>query len=526
MSDAESSNLGIIRSAVSGEELVRLAADDLPVLAETQGTSVLALKRVLAKRINMSRFRQRLLTDDGELLHDDTLLSPPLNLVKLELLKPDEDRDAAFLDACAENRVAEVENRLCGPQDPNTVSIITTHDDDDGDEEHLTAFSVAAQHGHPEVVSLLLEADADTDMCGNIYGETPLLSAAFNGDLDIVWLLLEAGADKEKFDIDGQTALHNASEEGHLETVRLLLESGANRDPCDNPFASCIWRWPFGSGAASARFRCKKRAMRQPRQNTFTFVCKKWPFGSSVFVAGSSVFVAGGRCKQRSMRQQRQNTFAFCIWRWPFGNGAASARVSCNNDPCDNQGGTPLHLFAKVAEVVCLLLEAGANKEKFDSEGKTALHRDSMLGNLELAQLLLELGADKDKEDNQQATPLHWAAKFGRFEVVDLLLKQTDGGVAREAPPELASRDLLGKSIECGWRSHYFPLKKRQELRSCSLRSYMSVIVARCGIRAEDPWLHVWEFPFCMPLQCLFSWNLNMHWICNEFETILCCTAA
>ena len=35
MSNAESSNLGIIRSAVSGEELVRLAADDLPVLAET-----------------------------------------------------------------------------------------------------------------------------------------------------------------------------------------------------------------------------------------------------------------------------------------------------------------------------------------------------------------------------------------------------------------------------------------------------------------------------------------------------------
>ena len=110
----------------------------------------------------------------------------------------------------------------------------------------------------------------------------------------------------------------------------------------------------------------------------------------------------------------------------------------------------PYICLQKVAEVVCLLLEAGADREKFDSEGKTALHRDSMLGNLELAQLLLELGADKDKEDNQQATPLHWAAKFGRFEVVDLLLKQTDGGVARGAPPELASHDILGKSIECG----------------------------------------------------------------------------
>ena len=97
----------------------------------------------------------------------------------------------------------------------------------------------------------------------------------------------------------------------------------------------------------------------------------------------------------------------------------------------------PYICLQKVAEVVCLLLEAGADREKFDSEGKTALHRDSMLGNLELAQLLL-------------ATPVHWAAKFGRFEVVDLLLKQTDGGGGRGAAPELASHDVLGKSIECG----------------------------------------------------------------------------
>ena len=364
MSNAECSNLGIIRSAASGEELVRLAADDLPVLAETQGTSVLALKRVLAKRINLSRFRQRLLTDDGELLHDDTLLSPPLNLqlVKLELLKPDEDRDAAFVDACAENRVAEVENRLCGLQDPNTVSIITTDDD----EEHLTAFSVAVQYGHPEVVSLLLEADADTDMCGDICGETPLLSAAFNGDLDIVRLLLEAGADKEKFDIDGQTALHNASEKGHLETVRLLLESGSNRDPCDNQGRTPLHLAFEGGHLEVARLLLDSGAKKEPCDSQ-----GRTPL---------HLFAKGGH----------------------------------------------LEVMPFVLQVVRLLLEEGANRVPCDNQGRTPLHLPSEGGHLELAQLLLELGADKDKEDNQQATPLHWAAKFGRFEVVDLLLKQTE----------------------------------------------------------------------------------------------------
>ena len=320
MSNAEGSNLGIvIRSAASGEELVRPAADDLPVLAETRGTSVRVLKQALAKRINLSRFRQRLLTDDGELLHDDTLLSPPLNLqlVKLELLKPDEDRDAAFVDACAENRVAEVENRLCSPQDPNTVSIITIDDD----EERLTALSVAVQHGHPKVVSRLLEADADTDMRGDICGKTPLLSAAFNGDLDIVRLLLEASADKEKFDIERRTALHIASEEGHLETVRLLLESGTNRDPRDNQGRTPLHLAFEGGHLEVAQLLLDSGAKRDACDNQ-----GRTP----------ALHVIAKRCSLELV-------------------------------------GLLLEVGCLLPEAGCLLLEAGADREKFDSEGKTAL---------------------------------------------------------------------------------------------------------------------------------------------------------
>ena len=96
------------------------------------------LKQQVAKHINLSRFRQRLLTESGELLDDAVQLNPPLNLqlVKLDWLRPDYERDMDFIDACEEKTVANVEDMLCRRQDPNTVF-------DDG-YEHVTALHLAA----------------------------------------------------------------------------------------------------------------------------------------------------------------------------------------------------------------------------------------------------------------------------------------------------------------------------------------------------------------------------------------------
>ena len=230
MFDAESSNLDIvIRSAASGEELVRLAAHDLPDPAESQGTSVRALKQLLAKRINLSRFRQRLFTDGGELLHDDIQLSPPLNLqlLKLDLLKRDKERDEAFMDACEQNRVPEVEDMLCGSQDPDTVF--------EFDHGYVTVLHLAAQGGCLEVVGLLLEAGADKDKCDS-HGATPLHAAAVacGGQLEVAQLLLESGADKDKSDHQGATPLNLAAGHGCLQVARFLVEVGADKDKSDH----------------------------------------------------------------------------------------------------------------------------------------------------------------------------------------------------------------------------------------------------------------------------------------------------
>ena len=63
---------------------------------------------------------------------------------------------------------------------------------------------------------------------GDVAGRTPLMLAAFRGDLAAVRRLLASGVDVDARDKDGVTALMFASHKGHLAIVRELLLRGAN----------------------------------------------------------------------------------------------------------------------------------------------------------------------------------------------------------------------------------------------------------------------------------------------------------
>ena len=65
-------------------------------------------------------------------------------------------------------------------------------------------------------------------MCANKHGDTPLLTAARNGQLEMLRSLLEDhGVSPEHTNADGKTALHEAAQAGHAECVRHLLRCGA-----------------------------------------------------------------------------------------------------------------------------------------------------------------------------------------------------------------------------------------------------------------------------------------------------------
>jgi ankyrin repeat protein len=65
---------------------------------------------------------------------------------------------------------------------------------DVADEQGNTTLMLAAYHGHPATVAMLLHRGADPDRC-NARNQSPVAGALFKGEDEVVRLLVEAGAD-------------------------------------------------------------------------------------------------------------------------------------------------------------------------------------------------------------------------------------------------------------------------------------------------------------------------------------------
>jgi hypothetical protein len=134
--------------------------------------------------------------------------------------------------------------------------------------EHRTPIHAAAELGHANVISLLIDHGADMETWStSIKGGSPLNRAARDGRLEVGQYLLDRGADINARDwylrtplihavlgkhvefarmllergaaIDaqstwGRTALSSAAVRGNTQAVRLLLEHGADVNVCDN----------------------------------------------------------------------------------------------------------------------------------------------------------------------------------------------------------------------------------------------------------------------------------------------------
>mmetsp|Transcript_4951 Transcript_4951/g.14449 ORF Transcript_4951/g.14449 Transcript_4951/m.14449 type:complete len:731 (-) Transcript_4951:2-2194(-) len=97
-----------------------------------------------------------------------------------------------------------------------------------------TALYDAAERGHAEVVSRLLEAAADANKAsegGTLY--TPLHIAAQDGHKEVVDVLLRAGADASRPDGRGALALHVAAESGYPDIAQALLGVGVGVDAAE-----------------------------------------------------------------------------------------------------------------------------------------------------------------------------------------------------------------------------------------------------------------------------------------------------
>ena len=150
-------------------------------------------------------------SDPGHLLVDTTSLLNNPNAMY------DENGYPKLIYASENDMYQMVEILLKNGADPNI------RDDDGG----TTALMVASKSGHQQVVEILLNNRADPNI-QNEDGTTALIEASENGHYQVVEILLKNGADPNIQAEDESTALILASIEGHSDIIEVLLRYNAN----------------------------------------------------------------------------------------------------------------------------------------------------------------------------------------------------------------------------------------------------------------------------------------------------------
>ena len=93
--------------------------------------------------------------------------------------------------------------------------------------ESMSLLHCAVEHGHLEIVNMLLQKNATVDIL-DLQGSTPLHYCAKFNRAAIARLLLDKSAIMEAKDPNGATPLHWACQAGSLDTFKVLCERGAD----------------------------------------------------------------------------------------------------------------------------------------------------------------------------------------------------------------------------------------------------------------------------------------------------------
>lgn len=250
------------------------------------------------------------------------------------------------------------------------------------------------------MVATLLDAGAVIDRI-NVNGLTPFLYACQVSIPRVASLLLERGANARHKSADGESALGSAVKGVNLGTVKFLLDLG--QDPNNAPIVDWqhIVRPVLSRAAMSGSLDCVNLLLRR----------------------GASAKMATGEC---------------------HGGGPIISALRAKRTKY-------------YAEVIKVLLAAGADPDERDETGNTALCVAAKLEEhykLPMVSLLLEHGADPNFKTDSTGTPVSFCINAGLFEVLPVLRRH--GGC-------LASCNLQGRTAA----SYAAEAGKREILDQC-----------------------------------------------------------
>lgn len=293
-----------------------------------------------------------------------------------------------------------------------------------------TPLDVAVIKGHKEMVSLLLDVNADQSYLNHDF-RTPLHIAAERGDAEIADVLLAKMPDEKINAVNKwfSTALHLSAEGGYLNIVEALLKRGADTS------ARNIWFWtPLDLAQGNAHFEVSRKLS---TINTGDAILKEDP---ETELSGKlrTMLIGDAIPEQDPETEYRwQNNVSHIAVRTNNLEAARSA-LEQNWDFLNMQnlrGDTPLHIAARIGSQLILnvLLEKCRDVNILASNKMTALHFASIHQNQFLA--LIAHKVSVNAVNFWRWTPLHYAVRARATATVKVLLKNlaavdatTDGG--------------------------------------------------------------------------------------------------
>ena len=286
----------------------------------------------------------------------------------------------------------------------------------------LSALSCAADRKHADVAKVLIDAGADIETRDK-ESWTPLMYACKNGSQPIVKMLVEAGAEVRATHKDGSTSLMFAAVFGHTETVRYLvgLPQVDLSHKAEDGFTSLLAAVERAGADvvevlidAGADIEVKLTDGHSPLLRASQ--CGNLQVVKVLVRAGADVWVT-------------DNKGAACLTLAAhYGHTKTVRTLLCMTEVDVNQsyseGFTPLHGAASMehADVVQVLIDAGADVESKNSEGGAPLHCACEDGALDIVKMLVKAGADVCVVDDDSTTCLMFAAQNGHTETVRYLV--------------------------------------------------------------------------------------------------------
>jgi ankyrin repeat protein len=426
------------------------------------------------------------------------------------------------------------------------------------------------------MTAALLTAGADPNAV-NGQGQTPLHISAGRLSQDLAALLLDAGADPNVADDTGQTPLtvalaaeitnrDDAQEQTRL--VELLLRRGAGavgQEPgqpgpltqaleADNPQAVLALLAKGVPVTTMVRYRGQSRHL-------IDVVChERWHFGQLAPALRDLPGEVGERVTQTEAACcQAAGLIAATVGRAERSLAdwlAEGVDVNVRNA----FGRTALHFAVadwRPLETVRVLLGAGADPSRADSQGYTPLHEAAIRGDADVARLLLDLGGDAAARvqcgPHTDCTPLDFAQEQASWHrqrpfyaaILDLLrplspppleessdwwpkLQKGTLDLHVSKAPKYAERDyrahapgplvqMAGSNYGATWRGYGVPVEayaaeKNKQVKQCLLcgSTDAAVIYAADSIGGMNAWDYAWSAEvYCYTCGWYSQWSFQ-----------------